>query len=404
MKRLKNINILIVFLILSSISPVKAETNQSSLILTDDKEIYPIANHMEILEDPTAGLTINDVISSQWQKKFQKTENGITGFGFTYSAFWVKLKLHNQAHNINEWFLGLEYPYMDYIDFYEQKKNANEFSVKKTGILRPADTRDVSFNRFTFILPLSYNTEKVFYIRFETEDPMMLDLVIRSEGTYTVKKTAEYTWYGIFFGVLICMLFYNLFLVISIKEKQYIYYILVIIFFIIVETIQSGLGSLYIWRESPWLNRSLLLFCLCTAICMLKFSDLFLSLRTKAPWFHRLALALIALAGSLVLMFPFSSHGFVVQPYELLILFSMLAILAASLITIIRGHRQGRFFLIAVLLFFITLIINELDFLGAISISSSEINITTYQVGFLILIVLWSLAISDQINILKKGI
>lgn len=50
------------------------------------------------------------------------------------------------------------------------------------------------------------------------------------------------------------------------------------------------------------------------------------------------------------------------------------------------------------------MIINDLDFLAIIPISSSEINIPIFHAGFLLLIILWSLAISDWINMLRNDI
>ena len=66
---------------------------------------------------------------------------------------------------------------------------------------------------------------------------------------------------GIFYGALIAMTLYNLFLYFSLHHRSYLYYVLVISGSIFSNAAMNGLGFQYIWQDLPWFNhRSAIVF------------------------------------------------------------------------------------------------------------------------------------------------
>lgn len=67
--------------------PASAQSGDVSgpapLVLTDDQAEYHLGPHMEILEDPTGNLTIQDVRSSDYSDRFVPSQDEAPNFGLT---------------------------------------------------------------------------------------------------------------------------------------------------------------------------------------------------------------------------------------------------------------------------------------------------------------------------------
>ncbi len=80
--------------------------------LSDVKEKYSLNLSLEVLEDQTKALTINDVHSEKYSHKFVLNKKQSPNFGFTDSAYWVRFKLNNKSRN-REWLLEMGFTLLD---------------------------------------------------------------------------------------------------------------------------------------------------------------------------------------------------------------------------------------------------------------------------------------------------
>ena len=67
------------------------------VVLTDEQGQYPLGLHLEILEDESAALTIDDVTSPELDPKFVPSQDAAPNFGFSDSAFWVRFTVRNDT-------------------------------------------------------------------------------------------------------------------------------------------------------------------------------------------------------------------------------------------------------------------------------------------------------------------
>ena len=67
----------------------RAEGQQPSgpLVLTDEQDRYPLGRYLDILEDPTGDLTIEQIASPEYAALFTRGLGENTNFGFTQSAY-----------------------------------------------------------------------------------------------------------------------------------------------------------------------------------------------------------------------------------------------------------------------------------------------------------------------------
>ncbi|MCP4136857.1 MAG: response regulator [bacterium] len=379
--------------------PGKAKL-KNPLILTQKKTSYILGLHLEILEDPGRKLTINDVSSPEYDKKFIQSEKKIPNYGFTDSAIWARFRVKNENAETGKWMLDVGYPYIHYVDIYIPSPDGQGFTARKTGLLKPVETRDIPYHRIIFNLSIPEGSEQIIYLCFKNEDSITLQLTLRSpEAFYTISRT-EFLWIGVYFGILLIMLCYNLFLFFTIKAMDYLYYVLFILTLVFYEFSFLGIGQQYIWpNRLEFNNLSLMLFYGLSSISMIKFSAVFLMTKILTPVLNKILNGMIAAGVVLIIVNLVAGHGFVVPLLDTVTAFSLIVIAITALITWYRGYRHARLFILSWILFITGVIINIL--VRSDYIPSNTFTEHIYQIGILLLVLVWSLALADRIGQLK---
>jgi hypothetical protein len=113
-----------ILLALSACAPVRSEipsVAQSQepappgrVVLIEEQGVYPLGLHMEILEDPSAELTIENVSSPDFDERFTPSQAQNPVYGFTDSVYWVRLELDNEASRPTNGVIMVNFPNMHY--------------------------------------------------------------------------------------------------------------------------------------------------------------------------------------------------------------------------------------------------------------------------------------------------
>lgn len=370
------------------------------LILTDEQEEYPLGLYLEILEDPNGQLTIEQVSSSAYDQQFVLNQVEVPNFGFTNSAYWVRFRVKNDAQQPKQWYLEMANTNMQQISFYRPRSEGTGFRRKQTGINWPFQSREIAHQSFVFKLSLPPQIEQTFYLRFDNRgDAMAFPLTIWSFDAFFQKTQIEQLFAGFFFGTLLIMIGYNIFLFLFLREKSYFYYVLFVTSFFCHEFLYRGFLSQYL--GSDW-NPIIVSFCLAlTVIFALKFTNAFLATKTQVPKLHQFTTFLSAMWGLLTIFFLFiTSRSVIAHVFEvLLIIMSLLTIFTAAFITWRQGYEAARYFLLAWMMLVITGITITLVRFGLLP--SNILTESGYPIGVVLLVLLLSLALADKINIFK---
>jgi len=370
------------------------------VILTDDQSKYPLGLHLEILEDAEKTWTIDDVSSSEVSKQFVLSQKEVPNFGFTTSAYWVRFRVRNEARQISEWRLELDFAMMQYIDLYLPRSDGPGFDVKRTGAALPFDTRDVAYHRFVFKIPLAPGAEQTIYLRFESENSMPLSLTLWSQGAFAQKSRTESFIAGIFYGVLFIMIGYNAFLWLSLREKSYLYYVLFITTSLLYQLSYAGFAKQYLWPDLIWSRFAILLFGELAVISALKFTSIFLNTAVQVPILHKVITVWLGLLVTVIILIPFIRNELLLRPQAILGILSFLTMVAVGFVTWRQGYRPARYFLLAWIIYLITIITMSLVRFGFLP--SHAFTEHAYLIGAMSLVLLLSLALADRINTFKQ--
>ncbi len=374
---------------------LRADTMQLS---TDELSGSPLGLHLDILHDKNASMSIEDVARAQsgdW-----KTSSGVTpSFGFTTSAYWVRFTVANRQQYPIDWLIEIAYPMLDSITLFVPESGV--FTSKTVGDHIPFHQREIEYRNCILSLKEAAASERTYYLRFRTTSSLNIPLYMWSPAALTQSISREQLVVGLYYGAMLVMLIYNLFLFIGIRDINYLYYICFIAGQIMYQFTLNGLAFQYVWQDAIWwANNCLPCFMSFATFWAVFFARSFLGSKENAPQFeklYRVALPLLVL----------SCVGSLVMPYSLGIKIATFLAMVVSPFLIINaiiewknGYEPAQYFAISWIAFIGGVILYTLKTFGWIP--SNALTNLTIQIGSLLQVLLLSLALVGKFNVMRR--
>lgn len=367
----------------------------SSVLQVSDEIRYSINRQVDYLLDDSLLLSLEDVrASEQWQS----IDRDIVNLGFIKEAAWFRFEL--QVLDSNEYVLNLPYPILDYVDHYSFVDGEPYLAIK-TGDARPFDSRVVDHIDFIFPYTLKAGQTLTVYLRVETEGGLDVPLRFSSKALFLASDKDNTLFRGFVLGILLLMLFYNGFIFISLKDRVYGYYVLNIFAFIVTSNVYDGGAFKLLWPNLPSLNAYVFpVFFGLIQVTSIIFMMALLQVMDKATWYRKYFLMLLGI----VSFFPFLGA---LMPYSLIVpievVFSLVVNTSSLILGLhlsLKGNRIAMYFTVAVSLFMVGLVCNNLKALGLLP--TNFFTQHAYQVGFFVDMVVLSLALAQKIDLARK--
>lgn len=372
---------------------------QDLLIIEDGKTVFDIAKNVSIYEDKTSHLDIQNILDKEIQKQFKKNEKSVIAFNFSTSSFWLKLSLINSSNA--HLALQIKNILLDSIQVFVVE-NEQIILRKQAGLLIPFRERDVKTNYYIFDLPISQQSIYDIYIRVNSRLPIEVFASIGSREVLNEQSTENKFLQGVFFGFVILVVLYNLFIYTIIRNTEYLLYVISCFFIGLSNFYTKGFLYQYLFPESPTLNSFINhnnLICL-VVIANIAFAMQFLRIKRYFQFSYYIGIFLISFLVLLICLNLIGFHQFTFISSQ--ITFLCVAALGVYVPYYIykKGFLPARFFLLA----WIGVIIG-----GVIDILKSNqllpANIFTnnaYQIGTALEMLLLSFALADKINLYKE--
>ena len=216
-----------------------------ALLLTPTMEQASLLNYATFLEDPGGRLTLEEVRAKDRDFRPWLLGGSKLNFGFTASAYWIKLPLKRLPAAPQRWLLEIDYAKLQKIDFYPPRGPAI-----LTGSERPFQSKPY-FDRF-FIFPLELGIEEEsYYLRVTSKYSLTLPLRLWQPDAYIAVQQGFHALQFIYFGSLVVLAIYGLIIFIAIRYKLFALYGAYILATGIAMLASNGYGRLFFWPDSP---------------------------------------------------------------------------------------------------------------------------------------------------------
>jgi two-component system NtrC family sensor kinase len=391
MKIKNNIKVNILIIALLSLS-FNALAHQSVVYKKDN---IRIGDAISILEDPSRKLDIYKVAQSN---NFVKSKSETISLPLSKSNFWLKFTVRNNSEK-DALFLMIENPSLT---------NAELYFLKDGRYHKEAVSNNLPFNNRKFIhqnpifrLSIPQDSTASYFVKVNSDLQMVLPCIIGAPQSITEYNIHHDMFWGVLVGILLVMVFYNLFLYISTKDKGYLFYVLYTLFTLFTQITLSGYSFKYLFNDSPLLlHKALVVFPGIAGIFGIVFIKIFLQTKERTPKLNHLFIISLTIYSAAILT---KLIGLDLISYRLIDVSAVSTIIIIYLVATriaLQGYRPAKFFLLAWSVFFIGLILFILRNFGILPYNFYTNY--TMQIGTALEVTLLSLALADRINILKK--
>lgn len=205
---------------------------------------------------------------------------------------------------------------------------------------------------------------------------------------------------GCYFGAMMVMVAYNLFIFFSLRDRNYLYYIIDIFCFALYVFFAKGFLVEFISAEMVWVFNYTLILALLPMLTGLAFCRNFLATARNAPLIDRiLKLFMLVVVLFVLALFIVPQEG-MVRALTIIAPCMSLVILTAGVICLRRGYHPARYFIAARIFRFFGLI----TFMLAINniLPWNLLTMSSLQLGSILEVLFLSFALADRINVMRR--
>lgn len=364
---------------------------------------YGLGHSLELMEDPTGSLSFEEVRTPAAGKKFTASRQTVPNLGFTKSAYWARFRIDAsfRVSADEKWLLELSHPFVDELDVYIPQ-GKGRYEVRNLGDRKPFWSRDWSHRNFVINLNyLDHAPQEYYYLRISTPGTLHVPLDLWTVQAFGEHAASEQLLLGLYYGIMIAMLLYNLFIYFTTRDHTYIRYVSFIACFLILQANTNGHFFQYLVPPYPSIaNVAIPLFIALSCITAVWFTIDYLEIKKLKPKLmiaFKVALAANAATAVAVLLLPYSI-GFPVSFGVAAVTVVML--LAAGLITRRAGSRPAQFYNTAWSILLLGSLVKLLAMAGVFP--QNMFTNHTWQLGSALEVLLLSLGLADRINDLRE--
>ncbi|MFK7956274.1 MAG: 7TM diverse intracellular signaling domain-containing protein [Lysobacterales bacterium] len=372
----------------SAAAEVTLEAGKSDYLLSESLQYVAVDTN----------LNRNDVLALP-ATQFRAIPSSNT-FGFSAKAHWVTGEILNSSHPDSQWVLMLESALLDYLDLYVEDSSGTVIR-SVSGDREPFSRRYVNHRYFSFPITIEPGQRVHIALRVSSESTIQIPIRLMTLTTLADRNYLGQWGLGLLYGVLLALVAYNFLLYLSLRDPTFLYYVIYVTAFALLQLCLNGLSFQFFWPEDPTVaNRALLLILPLAQLAMLQFCRSFLSLKNSAPQLDRLCLMLMAVLALTAATAFVASYSSVVRLATAMVFMSALVVFASAVSAWRRGFKPARFFLIA----WVLVILGMLAYAGVSFGLFPKVFITTYgmQIGSAAEMVLLSFALAYRMRLLQQ--
>lgn len=268
-----------------------ADEYTPDVVVLSNGHFPEIGPYLEILEDPNGEFSPFEIVLPEWTNRWQTVDQSVLNLGYREEAHWIRVNIDASASIHKLWDLVISTPMLDYVDVYQIFNDSGPRLIYRSGMRRAFNNRNED-HRF-FIVPLEiYNepsTPASFLIRVESGSNLYIPMQLYPSNEFWAPLQMADVLNWMFFGIIVAMALYNLFLFSSVRDVSYLYYVLFICSFALLHLSLDGYIFQHLWPEEyGYSGVPDTLFSSFTVVFGSLFVSYFLDLKRHLPLLHKI--------------------------------------------------------------------------------------------------------------------
>ncbi len=336
---------------------------------------------------------MSDTIRTQ----FFESDQDIYNSPASRSAIWAKLIVKNETGE--DIWLESGGPLSNwYIDFYRPDSAGNYGPPVETGSFRPMENKEYPTNLFRLKLAGENDTTaRTYYIRFAGQQNKEFILKAGTIRALEENKRKFDLLNAAFIGWMVSIILYNLFLGVATKDRIYFIYL----GYLVPSLINICYISNYPFSDAVWFREYHYVWFSTNFLFAFYFTRVYLQLGKTAPMLDKVIIGLTTVCASFSVLNLFGVPVVsLINFYQDLSAVCGLILLWPGIYLWWKGDRRGAIYTVG----WSFLIISNIIYVGTTQgyLPSTFINRNIFHFGVAIEVLVFSLALADRLNTLRK--
>jgi signal transduction histidine kinase len=330
---------------------------------------------------------------------FEASNQYIPNLGVSHAVFWLKFSIGNQSRH-KRLSIMVKNPRLSSVRLYYPGDSGN-YVFRDGGSTVPLSDHVYKNQNSIFNVPVPPGSTRTFYVRVRSEGEIVVPVYAGTASRIIENITMENLTFGMYAGLILIMIFYNLFVYFTVRDKAYVFYIIYIFCVGLAQLCLQGFGFRLIWGASSFIsvqsiNWSGSLVGIATAL----FARVFLHTREKEPVYDKVLIGFVVVDTVNIALTLVGLYNVSYVLIDVVAFTGALTILWIAVKLARQGVRTAKFFLIAWTFFLLSVIVFVVRDFGLIPYNFFTSHILL--IGSSVEVALLSFALADKINTYKK--
>lgn len=374
--------------------PAAAVHAADPVIIDESAAVVEVGNRLDVVRDPNSLLDVSGVTSAAWQPL--AAESSGANFGFTSGTVWLRMVVRNASAQDLQRFVEIGYPVLDDIRVYLERDGAiaQQWAL---GDKHPYHSRPIGHRTFIVPVTLPSGSDTVLYYQVSSTSSLQVPLTIWDNDSLMSHMQNQYHAYGLYFGAMLVLMFYNLFLFFSIREPHYFFYVMYVAAVCLFTASINGISFQYLWPDATdWNDHSTLVGLGLIIVFAGFFTQNFLDMQREHPVLGQMLKWTIALAAAETAAVMFLPYRTSVMLLIITAVWGITLAMSAGVLMWNQGSRPAMIYCIAWFSFLLAGVVLALNKIGVMPRNLFTEN--ALQIGAAIEGVLLSIALADRLN------
>lgn len=248
---------------------------QNTLYIKDALAENYIGKSIVVFQDSSGKLSLNQILKSD--NLFKPSSFDVPNLGISDNNNWLKFKLTNNS-NQEEFILNLSNSIIDEVNFYVVRNTIIE-KIKSTNY-SPIRNRKYKHQFYLFDIKLKQDETVTCYLKLKASEQILAPIRIYTPIQILPIISNADVLTGLYLGIMVVMLLYNLFIYFTIKDRDYLIYCHYIFWVALTQATLLGFSHRFLWTDNVWLAQNMVIVCgIMSGVATVLFAKSFL--RTK---------------------------------------------------------------------------------------------------------------------------
>lgn len=383
---------------------------KSNPVLIDNANSFDIQAGTYFYEDKSLSATVDTIIKLKKLNKLKLLAPSTTlNKGFTQSYWWLIFDLENTLPETVNLFFNEKSNGINRLQLFKLDSNCYVTPMGLTGDHFNFSSRPVNYHTYLYPIKLKAKEKATYFLWADKRGQnMVIPFSLGAAVSMIHREVSFFTLFGVFVGIYLFAIIFNLLLFVSLKDKIHIYYALYVFCMLIFNMEDEGFAFQWLYPNQPFLQdylRHIIAFA--GSALLVQVMQLFVNQTQANSKLYGLANGYKVLCYTLMIMpvLLFFKTNFLLEKINFfaanfIAVITVIILIACAAERLIKGYKLAWYYLIAMLILLLGILNYVFNTLG---ITTFYIyNTTGLVVGLTLEIIFLSFALTQRYNFLKK--